>query len=168
MLRGLRNISTFPLMHLKIDPTVIHSFKWINIDRLIHHEKTQDQNQNRLHLYFKRLQEKGRTPTVPAIIACAKTYTIIDGHHRASIFKNIQLKDVPVIFVNYEHPDIIVKTEREDVDTICKKNIIHAAKTKQKMEPKQTSHEIISLDGTYHPIVTISPNCSIIMNEYMY
>jgi hypothetical protein len=110
------------------------------------------------------LQDKGRTPTIPAIIACAKTYTILDGHHRASIFKNIQLKYVPVIFVNYEHPDIIVKTEREDADTICKKTIIHAAKSKQKMEPKQTTHEIRSLDGNHHPIVTISPNCSIIMN----
>jgi len=124
----------------------------------------QPNNQTHLYNYFKRLQNKGRTPTIPAIIACANTYMIIDGHHRASIFQNIKLKYVPVIFVNYEHPDIIVKTEREDVDTICKQTIINAAKSNVKMEPKQTTHEIRSLDGKHHPIVTISPNCSLFYN----
>ena len=62
---------------------IIVDFRTIDINLIKIHENFLNERHNKLLEYI----DSGDGITIPAIILCHKTLTLIDGHHRLSIFK---------------------------------------------------------------------------------
>lgn len=144
-----------PLMHIAVDPALISAFRWMPLDSLRHHERTRPGAVKKLRAYLSPTSDGEPPPTIPAILACARTNTILDGHHRALALGDIGLALAPVILLHYEHPDILIEP-----GTIAKERVLQAALRGEYMQVKETAHLVRSLDGCLHAIATLAPNCS--------
>ena len=71
-----------------------------------------------------------------------KTYIILDGHHRLHVLKKIGCRKIPVIFFDYQSPNIEVIPWRED-ENITKEMIIETALAGKRMPPKTSKHMIL-------------------------
>jgi len=71
-----------------------------------------------------------------------KTYIILDGHHRLHALKKIGCKRIPVIFFEYQSPEIKVLPHREG-ETVTKEMVIETALTGRRMCPKTSKHMIL-------------------------
>jgi hypothetical protein len=89
---------------------------------------------------------------VPCILLTVKTKTIIDGHHRFSVMRKLGWQRIPVLFLNYDHPDIITHPLRP----VAKKLIERAGLTREYLPPKSTQHMVRDLQGNWHPISVLS------------
>jgi len=83
------------------------------------------------------------------IVVDEKTNVILDGEHRFNALKNLGCKRIPVIYVNYESPNIEVQTWRGN-HQITKREIIQAALTGKKFPPKTSRHMIRNSDVLTH------------------
>jgi hypothetical protein len=121
---------------------------------LLEHEEVRTDKADALLAYVET--HRG-PPTLPAIVACSRTNVIIDGHHRHMTIRRMGFSLCPVLYVDYEHADILVHTD--PAATITKQAVIDAAVSHRLLEPKSTKHVLLAGNGEPYPIVTISPTC---------
>lgn len=138
--------------HININNNIVKYFDYIEIDKIKIHEKFIESRHESLIQYIKNLNYK---ICIPSIIVCHKTLTMIDGHHRLSIFKHFNKKYIPTLFIDYKNEDIIVNINSTN---ISKELVINSAKSNILLEPKSTSHHIYDLNKKLYPIITIAPN----------
>lgn len=137
-------------IHININSNVIKSFEDIEINKIKPHEQFIEERHSKLLEYLNSIDN---VKVIPSIIICSKTYTVIDGHHRLSILKKLNYKNVPCILVNYDSDSILVNSE----SNLKKEYVINAALTKNFLTPKSTCHLIKDKDNNCYPIQVISP-----------
>jgi len=91
-----------------------------------------------------------------AIVADAKTGTVIDGHHRLEALKRLHAALVPAHLVDYMDPSVAVRNWRENETPVTKEEIIaHAAEGKL-FPPKTTRHDLVRvLDPVNVPLAEL-------------
>lgn len=137
-------------VHIDIDNSIIVEFKWINLDLLKAHEEYINERHSKLLEYVKSIDT---AISLPAIIICSKTHTIIDGHHRYSVMKKLGIKKIPCILINYKSDKIIVNPYKN----ISKETVLNSALNEKYLPPKSTAHMVIDKHNSFHPIQVISP-----------
>jgi len=143
-------------MHLNVDSRILHGFRWVPCSDLLEHEDVRTDKADALLAYVDT--HRG-PPTLPAIVACSRTNVIIDGHHRHHVIRRMGFSLCPVLYVDYEHADILVHTD--PLSAITKQAVLDAATSRHLLAPKSTKHVLLAGNGEPHPIVTISPNCGL-------
>ena len=143
-------------MHLNVDSRVLHGFRWVACDDLREHEEVRTDKASALQAY---LDTQGGYAAIPAIVACSRTNTIIDGHHRHSVVKSMGFSLCPVLYIDYGHHDVLVHDD-PTVPT-SKQDVVDCAMAGRMMTPKSTKHVIRCGNGGVHPIVALSPNCGL-------
>ncbi len=116
-----------------------------NLKTLKEHEEI-----NEIHL--KKLIKKIISDGVlkRPIVVDKKTKIILDGAHRFNAFKIIGCKKIPVIFVNYDLPEIKVYFWKNSKKRLSKKMIVKLALSGKKLPPKTTKHMIFSKNKLKH------------------
>lgn len=114
-------------------PNEIHL---VELEKLHQHEEIDPEYLKELikHIASKAVLEY-------AIVADEKTNVILDGEHRYNALKNLGCKMVPVVYVDYESPDIEVETWKNNYN-LTKRDIIEAALAGKRFPPKTTRHMI--------------------------
>ncbi|MEM0357730.1 MAG: pyridoxal-phosphate dependent enzyme [Candidatus Bathyarchaeia archaeon] len=84
-----------------------------------------------------------------AIVADQKTNVILDGEHRYNALKNLGCKRIPVVYVDYESPNIEVYAWRNGYN-LTKQDIIEAALAGKRFPPKTSRHMIRNSDVLVH------------------
>jgi len=84
-----------------------------------------------------------------AIVADKNTNIIVDGEHRYAALKRLGCRIIPVIYVDYNSPGILVQSWHEG-KKLTKKDIIEAGLSGKKLPPKSSKHMIRSSDGLLH------------------
>jgi len=95
-----------------------------------------------------------------AISVDVNSMVVLDGHHRLNALRELGCNKIPVIFVDYRSPDIVVKkwTVEDDIlleDIIVTKEYIINTALSEKRLPVKTSKHLIMLDGKLLHISTI-------------
>jgi cytidyltransferase-like protein len=104
------------------------------------------------------IQETEFGVAIPSIIVHevvqdeSKLYIVIDGHHRLCVLTKFGYTEIPVSVIRYNDPSIVVHPNN---DAITKDNVIHAALSREIMEPKSTQHTVMYLEKMI-PLVYIS------------
>ena len=123
--------------------------KTIDLSELICHEEILYSNGDRLCNYLESLEDY---KTIPTIIADKNTNMIIDGHHRFHTLTKLNIHTVPVLFVDYHHPSILVNVANLSMTKEIVERTVQAGKL---LPPKSTRHAYIS-NGEIVPIVCMS------------
>jgi cysteine synthase/O-phosphoserine sulfhydrylase/cystathionine beta-synthase len=115
-----------------------------NLDELKQHEEVDPQ-------HLKDLTQKIALDKILkfAIVADKNTNIILDGEHRFNALKNLGCKKIPVVYVDYNSPDILVQNWRKG-KKLTKKDVIEAGLSKQKLPPKTSRHMIKMSDNLTH------------------
>ncbi len=87
------------------------------------------------------------------IVADSSTKIILDGHHRFLSLIKLGYEKIPVIFIDYSLPRIIVKSWRRRVK-VTKEMVINAGLSRKKLLPK-TSRHMIRIKGKLKNISAI-------------
>lgn len=137
-------------MHsIDVKHDIYKGFGYINIDFLKNHEEVVEDRASSLLTYLKSIETY---LVIPSILICNETHTIIDGHHRCWALKELGVKEAPVTFLNYSHPNIVPHLN----DSISKKEIIEAAVTGRLLRPKSSYHHVIDIYGNPKPLILLS------------
>ena len=143
-------------MHLNVDSRIVHGFRWVACGELVEHEAVRLDKASALEKY---LETQGSYATIPAIIACSRTNTIIDGHHRHKVATGMGFSVLPVLYIDYGHHDVLV---HDDPGCLLKKqDVVDSALSGNLLAPKSTKHVVRAGDGSLHPIVSLSPNAGL-------
>lgn len=78
-----------------------------------------------------------------AIVADAKTGTVIDGHHRLEALKRLHAALVPTFLVDYMDPSVTVRNWREGEALVTKEEVIAHAAAGKLFPPKTTRHDLV-------------------------
>lgn len=147
-------------MHVNIDSRVIHGFRWVQVEDLLAHEHIKGHAASALREYLETsLSSPKLAPSIPAIVACSRTNTIIDGHHRWNVVQDLGFPLAPVVYIDYGHSDVLVHVDQDN--PVSKQDVIDSALSGVPMTPKSTAHVIRAGDGSLHPVVSLSPNCTL-------
>ena len=92
-----------------------------------------------------------------------KTYIILDGHHRLHALKRIGCTQIPVVFVDYQSPDIQVIGWRGG-EKVTKELVLDRALSGRRM-PSKTSKHMIILNGERKHISAIEIVINIPLDE---
>ena len=149
VLESLKIFYDFKYPHIKLPSNLIIKTETINIDRILCHEYVVENRMNSLYDYLQSLEN---TKIIPSIIIDINTNVLIDGHHRLSVLKKLNYSNVSVLFINYNHPNIIV----HPTENITKEQVVSAALENKLLKPKSTQHMIKDEDNHLHPIVVLS------------
>jgi len=84
-----------------------------------------------------------------AIVADKDTNIILDGEHRFNALKKLGCKKIPVIYIDYNSPNIEVQTWRNDI-YLTKKGVIKAGLGKKKFPPITSKHVVKDSKGVSH------------------
>lgn len=84
-----------------------------------------------------------------AITVDENTQVILNGTHRYEVLKLMGCKLIPVVYVNYNSPDIVVKCWRGN-SQISKKEILEAGLSGRKLPPKSSKHLIRRGNSLFH------------------
>jgi hypothetical protein len=79
------------------------------------------------------------------IVVDRDTYIVLDGEHRLRALKEMGYNKIPVVFVDYYSPKIIVLSWRKG-EKINKESVILAGLTRKKLPPKTSKH-MVEIDG---------------------
>ena len=149
LLENLKTYNENKYSQFKIPEKLVIKFDTIDIQTILPHEEIITERFNKLLQYINSLEN---TKIIPAIIVDYKTNILIDGHHRLEVFKVLNINKIPVIYIDYLHPNIIInpnnKISRDDVINSVNNNIL--------LPPKSTQHMIIDEDDNLFPIILIS------------
>lgn len=120
----------------------------VDIDRLKEHEDIDP-------LLLEKLRKEIASDGVLkfAITADKNTGTVLDGHHRIHALKLLGCKRIPVVFIDYNSPDVIVEAWREE-EEVTKEDVLKAALSGRKMPPKATKH-LVLVNGAFKHISEI-------------
>lgn len=153
VLEDLSNVlNKYLYIHKNTFKNVIIKHDNVNIDKILCHENTIEERSDNLYNYLLSLDN---TKNIPAIIVDYKTNVIIDGHHRLSVLKKLNIKTIPVVYIDYDDDNIIVHPTK----TTTKEEVRHAGVSGNFLEPKSTQHMIKNIDNKLYPIIIISPPC---------
>lgn len=137
-LRGSNMVST----DLKPQPALV------DIDKLKEHEGINPAALDRLK------EEIASDGILKFAIAVDKnTLTVIDGHHRIHALKLLGCKKIPVVFIDYGSPDVVVGSWREG-GNVTKEDVVRAALSGEKMPPKTTRH-LVLVNGAFTHIFAL-------------
>ncbi len=78
-----------------------------------------------------------------------KTKIILDGEHRFNILKELGYGKVPVVFIDYNSPKILVKSWKNS-EKLTKEKIIKVVLNGKKLPPKSSKHMIRIEDKLKH------------------
>jgi len=117
---------------------------FVDIDQLKEHEGVDP-------VRLEKLKEEIKSDGVLkfAIAVDRNTRTVLDGHHRIRALKLLGCKRIPVVFIDYNSPDVVVKAWREG-ENVTKEDVLNAALSGRKMPPKTTRHLILASDTFKH------------------
>jgi hypothetical protein len=110
----------------------------VNLRKLKEHEKIEPVYLEKLK---KQIQKDGilKRP----VVVDKNTKIILDGHFRFNALKQLDCSKIPVFFVDYNSPDIIVTAWRNG-EIITKEDVIRAGLTGKKLPPKTSKHMLNS------------------------
>jgi hypothetical protein len=83
------------------------------------------------------------------IVVDKNTNIILDGHFRFNVLKQLGYSRIPVFFVDYNSPDILVTSWRNG-EIVTKEDVIKAGLTEKKLPPKTSKHMLNSSDHKIH------------------
>lgn len=112
------------------------SFDLIDIDKLKEHEGTDAE-------HLKELMEEIKSDGIlkKPIAVDRNTNIVLDGEHRLKVLKELGYTKIPVVFIDYSSPRIIVLPWRKG-ENITKDDVIKAGLTKNKLPPKTSKHMV--------------------------
>ncbi|MEM2249413.1 MAG: pyridoxal-phosphate dependent enzyme [Candidatus Bathyarchaeia archaeon] len=116
----------------------------IKLEELHEHEETDPE-----HLKELTRQIAADKILKHPIVVDEKTNTILDGEHRFNTLKSLGCKRIPVIYVDYSSPNIVVQTWRNDYN-LTKRDVIEAALSGKRFPPKTTCHMIKNSETLSH------------------
>jgi L-serine kinase (ADP) len=145
-----------------VDSRVVHGFRWLPVSSLLAHEEFIQQRHEDLLEYIESVRDQ--YTTVPAVVACSRSNVIIDGHHRTSVIQKLGFEFAPVVFLDYNHPDVHVG-EGAHGERVSKQDVINAGVTGKKLTPKSTAHSISDGQGRHYPIICLSPICDLMQGQ---
>jgi len=148
LLNEVKNEIFKPKFPFKIDSNIIYGMVNITDTYLLPHENYVKERRDNLQNYL----ENNDYFILPSIIACSKTLTIIDGHHRFEIYKSKNIKEIPVLLIDYQNENILTHLE----NPLNKNEIINRAINKEYLIPKSTKHLIKDVDNIIRPLISIS------------
>jgi cysteine synthase/O-phosphoserine sulfhydrylase/cystathionine beta-synthase len=104
-------------------------------------ELKQHEEVDKCHL--KKLKEEINLDNVLkfAIVADKNTNVILDGEHRFNALKELGCRRIPVVYVDYNSPNIEVRSWKSDVN-LTKKDVIKAGLNGKMLPPKTSMHMI--------------------------
>jgi len=84
-----------------------------------------------------------------AIVVDKNTNIILDGEHRFNALKDLGCRNIPVVYIDYNSPQIEVQAWRND-QNLTKKDVIEAAISGKKLPPTSSKHMIRNGDSLWH------------------
>jgi len=116
----------------------------VELDKLSQHEEIDTQLLESImnEIESSRILER-------AIVADKNTNIIVDGEHRYAALKRLGCRIIPVIYVDYNSPSILVQSWHEG-KKLTKKDIIEAGLRDKKLPPKSSKHMIRSNNELLH------------------
>lgn len=148
LLSQVQNEMFKPSYSFPIDNNIIYGLMSINSSYLLQHEEYISDRKLNLQTYLNNNDYF----ILPSIIVCSKTLTIIDGHHRFEIYKDKNIREIPVLLINYDNENILT----HNINPIDKLSIIQSAIYKKYLQPKSTKHLIKDLNNNIRPLISIS------------
>jgi ParB-like chromosome segregation protein Spo0J len=124
---------------------MIHTeIKLTDLDKLRHHEEVDSE-------YLKELTQKIASDKILkfAIVADKNTNVVLDGEHRFNALKSLGCKKIPVVYVDYNSPNIVVQSWRGN-QKLTKKDVIEAGLSGKKLPAKTTMHMVKMSDDLVH------------------
>jgi cysteine synthase/O-phosphoserine sulfhydrylase/cystathionine beta-synthase len=121
--------------------------KLADLDKLRHHEEVDPE-------HLKELTQKIASDKILkfAIVADKNTNVVLDGEHRFNALKNLGCKKIPVVYVDYNSPDIVVQSWRNEKE-LTKKEVIEAGLGNKKLPAKTTKHMVKMSENLAHIFV---------------
>ena len=117
----------------------------IHIDKLNGHEDVDP-----LHLQSLRAEIESDGVLKMAIVVDRHTNTIIDGHHRRYILRQLNCKRIPGIFINYDSCKVVATAWREG-EEVTKESVLNASLSGNRLPPKTTKH-LVEINGVLRHI----------------
>ena len=116
----------------------------VNLRKLKEHEEIEPVYLEKIK---KQIQKNGilKRP----IIVDKNTKIILDGHFRFNALKQLGYSRIPVFFVDYNSPDILVTAWR-DGEIVTKEDVIRSGLTEKKLPPKTSKHMLNSSNHKIH------------------
>lgn len=112
-------------------------FRLCPISSLVPHEHHDEQEAQSIAEQM-RLDGEIRTP----LLIDLHRRIILDGHHRFAALKDIlKVQQAPCYLIDYDGPDILVGSWRQDV-TVSKLDVIAAAATGRLLPEKTSQHDV--------------------------
>lgn len=133
-----------------LSENVVLRYELVASDKLLPHEHVVKDRLETLVEYMHTLKPYA---ILPAILVCSQTNVIIDGHHRYYALLEMGIKEIPVVFINYDSDMIVPELD----NSISKEEIIKAGIEGNLLEPKSSFHHIMDVFGKPHPLILISP-----------
>ncbi len=84
-----------------------------------------------------------------AIAVDADTNIILDGQHRVDALRRLSCTRVPVVFINYSSPEIVVHAWRR-AEAYSKEDVRRAGFSQEKFPPTTTKHMIRICSRLWH------------------
>jgi ParB-like chromosome segregation protein Spo0J len=106
----------------------------VPVDALKPHEST-----SRRHLARLKRRIINDCVLKMPVLADKKTLVLLDGHHRLLTLKQLGIKKIPAMLVDYESNEIIVKSRRKNLK-VDKRAVISMGLSKKVFPPKTTKH----------------------------
>ncbi len=116
----------------------------VELDELRQHEEVDP-------AHLKELTEEIASDKILkfAIVVDKNTNVILDGEHRFNALKDLGCKKIPVVYVDYNSPDIEAQAWRSD-ERLTKKDVIEAGLGRKKLPPITSKHVIKNGDRLLH------------------
>jgi cysteine synthase/O-phosphoserine sulfhydrylase/cystathionine beta-synthase len=116
----------------------------VELDKLRQHEEVDP-------AHLKELKEEIKSDKILkfAIVVDKNTNIILDGEHRFNSLKELGCRRIPVVYVDYNSPDIQVQSWRNNLH-LTKKDVIEAGLGEKKLPPKTSKHMIKIGDRLLH------------------
>lgn len=130
----------------------------VEIDMLKEHEEIDKERLKRLknEIISDNMLKK-------SIAVDKNTNVILDGHHRLRALKELFYKRIPVVFVDYQLPEIQVQAWKKG-EIITKDMVINAALNGKKFPPKTSKHMVL-INGKLKHISTIEKKVNILLED---
>jgi len=103
------------------------------LDGLKPHEKTRVPHRRALK------QRISKNRYVTPIVADRESGTVLDGHHRLQVARELGLRRIPVVFVDYGDKTVQVRSRRLNV-RVAKEDVVRRASGRRPYLPKTTKH----------------------------
>ncbi len=138
------NVTNINLTEENFRPFEAMDVYLVELDKLSQHEEIDTQLLESImnEIESSRILER-------AIVADKNTNIIVDGEHRYAALKRLGCRIIPVIYVDYNSPSILVQSWHEG-KKLTKKDIIEAGLRDKKLPPKSSKHMIRSNNELLH------------------